>query len=267
MCELNGMIYAYDRLLIPNSARLTVLTNLHHGHLTADRMRAKAADSVIWPGINNDIIEFVERCETCQRHRRSNPALPLQWSVEGSQYPMQRVGLDIAQTDSSGYWLVMLDNYSNYLFASRVSSASTENVCNMLIQWFSIVGIPKLITADSGSCFTSQRFQDNIQCWGTKIRFSAPYHHAGNGLAESGVKMFKKLSKDIPSNNKEEILKAVIRHNNTKRDGKPAPTSLFFNRQILDDFIQRPSELTRGPNEHSKYQQQQDTVKQGMKVR
>jgi hypothetical protein len=255
--DWDEVLYAYNRIIVPEAARLETLQALHRSHLAPDRMHEKAQEIVIWPQIRDDIRKYTATCTTCQRHFRSNPKMPLQWAENQGRYPMERVGLDMAQYGTET-WLIMKDDYySNLLFVKKVQAATTEQVRSALLQWFAICGFPKHVTADSGACFTSQRFTDICNAWNIQVRYSAPYHHQANGLAESGVKTFKRIRHDATANTEEAVQRAVVAHNNYPRAGKPAPAALFFNRQIADDTIQYPTEMRRGPDVHDRHQQQQ----------
>ena len=63
----NGLITTKGaRLLIPFTLKKKVLEQIHDGHLGIEKCMLKAKDSVIWPGISNDIHKAVEKCGICQ---------------------------------------------------------------------------------------------------------------------------------------------------------------------------------------------------------
>ena len=42
---------------------------LHHGHLGIERTKDNARNSIYWPDIDSDIIDMIESCSACQKHR------------------------------------------------------------------------------------------------------------------------------------------------------------------------------------------------------
>ncbi|KAI8479735.1 hypothetical protein Bbelb_425380 [Branchiostoma belcheri] len=63
------------KILVPRSMRKEMLDILHEGHLGQEKTKARARDILFWPGLNAQIDERVQRCATCQEHRRREPAL------------------------------------------------------------------------------------------------------------------------------------------------------------------------------------------------
>ena len=75
--ETEGLLFLGDKLIIPATMRMEVLTMLHESHLGIDRTKARAREIVYWPGISKDIEDTVARCSKCVQYRRSNQKEPL----------------------------------------------------------------------------------------------------------------------------------------------------------------------------------------------
>ena len=54
-----------DRLVIPVNLRMDVLQHIHDGHLGMTKCRARAQQSVWWPGLSLAIQDMVGNCKTC----------------------------------------------------------------------------------------------------------------------------------------------------------------------------------------------------------
>lgn len=80
--------------------------------------------------------------------------------------------------------LTVIDYYSRYPFACIISSSSSQQIIDKLIQVFSKFGFPSEIVSDNGTCFTSQEFCDFIQSLGIKHCRSSVYFPSSNGLVE-----------------------------------------------------------------------------------
>jgi hypothetical protein len=106
----DGLVLFGSRVVVPSAARRTVLSKLHASHQGIVRTKQRAAQTVYWPGITNDIIQMIERCEPCQEHRPSLPKEPLR-SDPLPDHVFQSVSADLFQAGSL-YVLVYADRLS-----------------------------------------------------------------------------------------------------------------------------------------------------------
>jgi transposase InsO family protein len=240
---IDNLLLFRDRLIIPESMRRETMQSLHEGHITNERMQQRANETVYWPGMRKDIQSVAENCQKCAEGARKNPRLPLIQSAE-VEFPLQRIGLDIAQTESE-YWLIITDEYSGFITPVKIKTESSSEVIAEIKKWMTMCGIPQKITTDNGACFASKAFRDFAKRMQIEVQYSAPNHHQGNGLAESGVKRFKKLY----DKKKDNIVEATIAENNTAKGRRPSPASLFYNREVRNGKIQKSSKLRDGRQE------------------
>lgn len=73
----DGLLLKGTRLVIPSAMRNDVLAKLHEGHLGIVKCKARAHESVWWPGLGQQVNDMVLRCRTCIQERH-NPKEPLQ---------------------------------------------------------------------------------------------------------------------------------------------------------------------------------------------
>ena len=66
----------------------------------------------------------------------------------------------------------------------KTSSATSTATIQMLQTMFAHYGLPRTLVSDSGTCFTSQEFEDFLKVNGIQHIKTAPYHPQSNGLAE-----------------------------------------------------------------------------------
>uniref|UniRef100_A0A8C6PAY8 Gypsy retrotransposon integrase-like protein 1 n=1 Tax=Nothobranchius furzeri TaxID=105023 RepID=A0A8C6PAY8_NOTFU len=75
-CSEQAFLTAQDGLLlrgqrlIPATMRNDVLTKLHEGHQGVVKCRERARQSVWWPGLSQQLNEFVLKCRTCCQERQ-----------------------------------------------------------------------------------------------------------------------------------------------------------------------------------------------------
>merc|ERR1711888_307291 len=74
--ELDGVLMLSDRIVIPPSLRPAILNLLHAAHQGIDRMKARASDTVFWPGMTGDISRVRWECMDCHKIAKSNPQAP-----------------------------------------------------------------------------------------------------------------------------------------------------------------------------------------------
>jgi transposase InsO family protein len=245
---IDGLVFHNERVVIPPKLRKKALDSLHQGHITYRRMQQRAKGTIFWPGISNDIAQYESGCEICRQNARRNPKQPLIWNKE-STYPTQRIGVDVAEIDQEK-WLIIIDDYSGLIYPEKIRHESASEVIGVLTKWCTQNGIPENLCTDNGTCFTSQKFTEFTQRLGIKVKYAAPYHQQANGLAEMGVKRFKKLRR---GNKGDKFIRAVLTENNTPKDDKPSPSELFFNREMRDGSAQWPSGMRRKEVDHTKF--------------
>ena len=76
LMETEGVIRCGDRTVIPPDLRPQALDILHAGHAGFTTMLTKATQSLLWPGLRQDIIDIRTHCKDCMYMSPSNPAPP-----------------------------------------------------------------------------------------------------------------------------------------------------------------------------------------------
>lgn len=61
----DGLLLKDARLVIPSAMRNDVLARLHEGHLGVVKCKARACQSVWWPGLGQQVNDMVLNCRTC----------------------------------------------------------------------------------------------------------------------------------------------------------------------------------------------------------
>ena len=74
------------------------------------------------------------------------------------------------------YALVVVDKYTRYPMAYAMRSLSAKSVCDCLLNIFMTYSIPKVISSDCGSNFTSQWTKEFLRRMGCSPRFNTPGH-------------------------------------------------------------------------------------------
>ena len=140
--------------------RAETLKRIHEGHLGASKCKARARQSVCWPGMSAQIETMVSRCETCARLKASKPKEPMLIS-EVPTGPWKKVGTDLFQIGTK-YYIVVVAYYSLWPEVYKLRDISSKCVISALKQSFSRYGVPEVLYSDNGPQYTARTFKKFI---------------------------------------------------------------------------------------------------------
>ena len=235
--EDGKLITMGDRLYIPIASRPKILAELHKTHQGSVKTKLAAREAYFWPGMNNEIANLLDNCETCQMFRPSQPHESQQHYIDALERPMQLWSGDLFQWAGKTY-LLLVDGYSGYIFVDELRKTSTKDIINVLVKYFNIFGYPESFLSDNGPQFRTE-MKEFLESRGIRPITSSPYFPSSNGHAESGVKSAKHLLKKCmeEKSNFEAALAELRRQPRT--DGF-IPSELFLNRGIKGDSVKLP---------------------------
>ena len=176
--------------MIPRSLRDDFKKRLHTSHLGVDSMLRRARACVYWPRMSNELKVMYESSESCQTFTRTQQKEPL-INIKADN-PWEVVGTDLCTWDNKEY-LVTVDYFSGFFEIDRLHSTTSNAVIRKLKEHFCRCGICRKLISDNGPQFSSDEFRELVRKWDFEHKTSSPYHHEGNGKAESAVKAAKLL--------------------------------------------------------------------------
>uniref|UniRef100_A0A2N9FAE8 RNA-directed DNA polymerase n=1 Tax=Fagus sylvatica TaxID=28930 RepID=A0A2N9FAE8_FAGSY len=147
-----------------------------------------------WPYMQKDAVDYVRKCDKCQRfsHSVHQPAGELQPLV--SPWPFAQWGMDLVgplpKATGNRRWLIVATDY----FTKWVEAEPLANIRDrdsIKFVWKNIItrfGIPKTIISDNGTQFTSKPFTKYCSELGIKNVYSSPAYPQSNGQAEASNK-------------------------------------------------------------------------------
>lgn len=234
----DGLLMRGCRLVIPKSMQEEVLGRIHEGHLGVVKCRARARESVWWPGLSDMIEQIVRKCPVCikERKERHEPLLPMDFPTR----PWQRVGMDLFKYNGK-WFLLMTDYYSRYPEVFTLPNLTSETVINFCKAAFSRHGVPDEVISDNGPQFCpvdSSPFRKFAKEYGFQHRTSSPRYPQSNGFVENGVKIVKNLLKKNT-----DWYKAVLEYRATPLSNGFSPAELLFGRRIRSTLPMDPSRL------------------------
>uniref|UniRef100_A0A8R1DX66 RNA-directed DNA polymerase n=1 Tax=Caenorhabditis japonica TaxID=281687 RepID=A0A8R1DX66_CAEJA len=165
---------------------------MHSSHLGAAKTTSLISQMFHWPNIKEDVTNALKSCVECQR-RKTNPHETTKEPFEmtdkferpGQHWNIDHIGPLPITENGNRYILVFRDPFSRYLVAEAVKSQDAETTTEIFInRVITVHGVPRSITTDRGTAFTSNVFRESMEKFGINHKLTAPYHHQSNGIVE-----------------------------------------------------------------------------------
>ncbi|XP_053382273.1 uncharacterized protein K02A2.6-like [Mercenaria mercenaria] len=222
----NGLIFKGQKIIIPRSERFDMIKAVHdNSHQGCNQATRRASDIMFWPGMSNQILEYVQACSLCEKYRPSNAKEPL-FSHEVPQRPWQNVSCDIFAFDNKQY-LITVCAFSRFFEIDLLPNTKSNTVIRKLKVHFSRFGIPEQLKSDNGPQFTSEPFSNFARDWHFTHVTSSPHHQSSNGLSEIYVKLAKRILQKAKDANCDPYL-PLLEHRNS-----PLPAIGYSPSQLL----------------------------------
>ena len=207
------------QLCLPRHRIETVLRLAHDapfaGHMAYQSTRYRVNLSFWFPDMDRQIKEYCKTCAICQLRSPiktkervpitpipRNDELPFNHLIMDCIGPMIPIGDTVITKPEYNYALVVIDQFSRWPMAHPLKSLNAKAVCDILLQIFMTYSIPKIISSDCGTNFTSKLTQEMLKSLGCSPRFNTPGHPEASGVVERCNQTLKsmifKLAQDNP---------------------------------------------------------------------
>ena len=245
---IQGVVYAGERVVIPNSMRSKMLQKLHESNLGMEKCRARARSFMYWPTMFNDINEMIAKCSTCLKYRRENQREPL-IPHEVPLLPWQKLGADIFEYGGNAHLLIE-DYFSKYPEVCLLQGKSASAVISHFRTVFARHGLPEILVADNMP-FNSSLMRKFAAEYGFTINTSSPEHAASNGQSERMIGMVKQLMRMANEGSRGPHL-ALLAYRYTPVAGMPySPAQLLMSGKLRDNLPTTKSLLKPRVAEHA----------------
>ena len=140
------------RIIVPLSARRSILQLLHVPHMATSRTRKAASRRYFWVGMADEVKKMCEHCQSCRERGPSRPEEPLEMPTpKAALDPMEQLGLDIGQFAGIKYLICV---------GKLGKTSSTKEVIKLLQGWFRTFRYAKRARHDDGP-----EFRDRFVAW------------------------------------------------------------------------------------------------------
>ena len=222
---VRDLILKSSRILIPSSLRLEVLDKIHQGHQGIVKCRARAKQSVWWPGLSREIQDMIQGCRVCLEHK-VNPSEPLIPSIFPER-PWQEIGIDFFYSKGKDY-LLIIDYFSRFIEVLAMQKSKNANaVIYALKEIFARHGIPEKVRSDNGPPFDCAEFTHFAKQWDIELVPSSPKYQQSNGEVERAVQTIKNILKK-----EKELQKALLAYRTTPLRNGYSPAELLIGRRL-----------------------------------
>lgn len=208
-----GKIDPITQVVVPTSLRHVVLRAAHDaliggGHFGTARTYARIREKWWWPGMYDDVANWVASCHTCAQthhsaHGVKGPLQPIQVSE-----PFELVGMDLVgklgtTTRGNSYILVITDHFSKWAITVPMAQITSQEVADAFIENLVLQhGIPIRLLTDRGSNFISELSNILYNVLNMAKSTTTAYHPQGDGHTErfndTLVKTLSKLMAEHP---------------------------------------------------------------------
>jgi hypothetical protein len=225
----DGLIFRGERLVVPKKLRHSIKSDIHIGHSGVESSLRRAREYVYWPGMNSEIKQMIQMCETCRSYDMAQPKESL-ISHELPSRQWEKIGIDLFKQGEKDF-LITVCYFSNFWEIDRLPDTKAKTVIRKVKGQCARYGIPSLIISDNGPQFRAEEFQKFTSQWGIKHDTTSPYHSQSNGKVESAVKTAKKMLARTDRTGEDQFL-ALLNIRNTPTQGvDSSPAQRMMNRR------------------------------------
>jgi hypothetical protein len=161
------------------------------GHLGMNRTYDRLKLFTSWPGMKQELEEYIRECEICQKNKntQNKTKMPMKLTTT-PEVVWEKCALDIVgpltQTlDGNRYILTFQDELSKYTLAIPIERQDAVTIAKVFVEEVILkFGIPQMILTDQGSNFMSEIFTNVCKLLKIKKIKCTAYHPETNGALE-----------------------------------------------------------------------------------
>lgn len=196
-----------ERLWVPRGLRVQLIQETHdsrvHVHPGREALYAILARQYFWPGMGDNIRQFVRNCDSCSankawRTRRQGFLKPLPipdrvWSEISIDFVT-----DLPESKGCSSMVVITDRLSKGVIAGGLPNMSVEDLVSWFLQFYLPYHfLPRAIVSDRGSQFTSAFWKRLCDALRITRRLSTAFSPETDGSTEKANDTLKTILREL----------------------------------------------------------------------
>lgn len=179
------------KLWVPTRLRADVLKQAHDSvvssHCGMQKTIEKLRRNLYWPGLANDVRNYIRNCDTCKETKAPNHVLRPPMGLQSPTCrPFQRLYVDIlgpyprSKNGNVGL-LIVLDHFSKFHWLHPLKKFTSSAIQDFLLkQVFHCFGVPETLVSDNGQQFRANDFNAFLTELGIRHVYTALYSPQSN---------------------------------------------------------------------------------------
>ncbi len=213
MLHLRGGVLTYvpepltaPKLVVPHGQRGIMLTHAHDapcaGHHGVKATYETLKQVAYWPGLQQDLAEYVKGCLVCCQFQPANPNHRAPLQRKGMTFPWSDLQIDWVgplprSTRGNKYFLTVVCVITKWIECLPAPDDTAETTaCLLMNHIFSRFGLPLRVNSDHGTHFTAEIMQEVWKLLGIQAKLHISHHPISSGQVERAngtvVSMLKK---------------------------------------------------------------------------
>lgn len=137
-----------------------------------------------WSNMKETISAIINACEQCRKMKYDRkPIKPHIQLTQTRDSPLQEVFIDLLYIERNQY-LTVVDSFSKLGQAIHIPNKSTPEVVRALIKYFSMYGVPKRISSDSGTEFNNELIKEMLNLYKIEQHIGTPNNPNSTAIVE-----------------------------------------------------------------------------------
>ena len=189
-----GDIERGPKFYIPEGMIPEIVNSYHgshfNGHAGRDKTLARIRRHHFWPGMDNDVLDAVRKCDTCLRASNKGKAAdaPIR-TIRAPTGINQRVHIDTfgPVSDSHNknvYVAVIIEALSNHVTLKVMKDKTPESAAAALMDYIYVFGVPHVVVSDNGREYANKLMRLLHRALRIEGKYASPLWPRCNGAAE-----------------------------------------------------------------------------------
>ena len=183
------------KILVPTVQQKDIFNAIHElTHAGSKSTIRMINDNYYWPNFKKDVSKWCKECEKCQRQKIARHTKSAIGQIPQPKGRFSHLHIDLVgpfkQNCNKNMLFTIIDRWTGWCDAIPVSNlngqtANAQTLAKHLINhWVARFGVPRIITSDRGSQFTSQVWTEVMKLLGIKQDLTTSYNPQHNGKVE-----------------------------------------------------------------------------------